>query len=159
MRSMAEIAEELEAKYGPEARAHAVDVAGKYAKTDAHGAQILSFALATAAMVPEFRGEDSGRLYDCPDCLDRGFAVLHGRDKEGRLSERIQGCQRCEKGLTFEAAGWIEQVHPRTMSGDRTYNDPVGWKHFHRHFDKHPGRKGLVLDRLQQLMAARKEKS
>lgn len=151
--SMAEIADKIAEAYGSEASETALNVAGKYAESEGHGMEILNFALMTAKQVPELQGEDLPALYSCPDCLDKGFIIESGielRSKRG--AERIKGCQRCEPGLSFEAAGWLDQVHPPAADGrNRAMNDSAGWVRFHAYFKRDPLRKQAVMNRMAKL--------
>jgi hypothetical protein len=154
---MAEIAETLSSRYGKEAMQDALAIAGKHAKDDAHGARILAFALAAAAAVPEFRGEDAEALYDCPECLDKSFVIVRQRSKaDGLEQERVMGCQRCDAGLAFDAGGWMEIIHPRATNGERQMNDRAGWQVFNRYFQSNSTRRDLVLERMRLQMGTRK---
>jgi predicted RNA-binding Zn-ribbon protein involved in translation (DUF1610 family) len=143
VKSMAEIAEEIQEKYGPEAREWAVNLAAKYAKDDTHARSIVAFALASASRVAEFRGEDAPAIYACPVCHDQAVVPVH-RMIGDRKYEAVYSCQSCPAGLTDEAAFWKEQTGRE------------GWGKFNRFFEKKPIRREEVMARIRELMSGTK---
>jgi len=146
MKSMAEIAEEITHRYGLGAMNDALDIAGKHAKDDGHGARILEFALQTAALVPEFRGEDPPAVYDCHHCRDLTVVPVFKVKPDGRRIEAVYSCQHCDPGLTDEAAFWRAQTRLE------------GWSKFNRFFDKAQVRRELVIGRMRELEGREKDR-
>lgn len=145
--------ERLAQKMGPEVVAAADLLAREVAEDTGlppercqRGALLLSPAIA------DLRGVDvtldPGRLHDCPVCADTGWKIV---EREG-MSSGVSPCPSCPKGLTLEAADWLNLVHPIGRGGKR-YENWRGRQQFDKAMRHLPTRRERLIDAMTEMLA------
>jgi hypothetical protein len=154
VKSVAEIAAEF-SKFGKEAVEHMAELLDR--TPEEFRPSVTRFSKATAEMVPEFKGQDPEARYDCPECLDKGFVIVQEWARLYRREvERVLGCQRCHRGLKWEAAMWLDVVAPKGEKGKRKDSEE-GWREFSKAFREKIRRRELVVAQIRAFQGQMRE--